>query len=292
MKKIFKHKIKSLLLVNKIITIHYLEPKDALNTEPEKHDFWELVFIDKGKLSCFSSERTVPLSDGEMIFHQPNEVHSFSSLNEQNSGILVISFECLSNAMRFFSNNKVKLNHRQKHFVQEIIATAKKTYDITFYNTDLEYMQLLDNPTLGGEQLIKNYLEMLLIDIMRSQTETEEGNDVFLQEKEINNKIAEEIARILKANVYSKLSIDTIASKISYSKAYVFKQFKKATGKSVMEYFTELKIKKAKELIRDGELSIKEISEKLSFDTPNYFTKVFKKTCNITPSEYKKRISL
>ena len=278
-----------MLLVNKIISIHYLELKEVFKTKPEKHDFWELVFLDKGKLTCFPKGDPLYLSEGEMLFHKPDEVHSLRC--DYSAKVLIISFECLSEAMRFFSDTRVKLNYKQKHFVEEIIKTAKKTYDITFYDSDVEYMQLLNNPTLGGEQLIKNYLEMLLIDVMRSETETEDGNDVFLQEKEINNKLAEDIIKILKSSLYSRLSIDDIALKTSYSKAYVFRQFKSATKKSVMEYYTELKVKEAKELLKKGELTIKEISEKLAFDTPNYFSKTFKKFTGKTPTAYKKRLS-
>ena len=92
----------------------------------------------------------------------------------------------------------------------------------------------------------------------------------------------------MKDNVYSNLTIDDICKKTSYSKAYVFRQFKCATGKSVMDYYTDLKIKEAKKLIKDNNLNVKEIAEKLCFDTPNYFSKTFKKKTGVTPSQYKK----
>ena len=56
-----------------------------------------------------------------------------------------------------------------------------------------------------------------------------------------------------------------------------------------MAYFTELKIKQAKQLLRENELSVREISEKLAFTTPDYFTKTFKRVAGITPLAYKKR---
>ena len=56
----------------------------------------------------------------------------------------------------------------------------------------------------------------------------------------------------------------------------------------IIDYYINLKIEKAKELLRENELSVKEISEKLSFDTPNYFTKTFKRVTTLTPLEYKK----
>jgi two-component system response regulator YesN len=96
----------------------------------------------------------------------------------------------------------------------------------------------------------------------------------------------------LKNNVFGRLTIEDVSKKINYSKAYVFRQFKQATGKGVMEYYTDLKIKAAKELLREGELSINEISEKLHYDTPNYFSKSFKKIVGKTPTEYKNHLSI
>ena len=292
MKKYFKHKIKSLLLVNKIVVIHYLELNEYFHHAEETHDFWELVCAVKGDVICTADGVDVELKEGNTYFHKPNEAHSLTALGTESTGVFVLSFECLSEAMRFFTDKKVKLNQRQMKYIREIIETAKRTYDITFYNLDTDIMHLLPQPTLGGEQLIKNHVETLLIDIMRSMTETEDGNDVFLQETEINNKLAEDIIKILKANVYSRLTIDDISHAINYSKAYVFRQFKVATNKSVMEYYLELKIKAAKDMLKKSEFTVKEISEKLCFDTPNYFSKTFKKLTKETPTEYKKRVSL
>lgn len=287
MRKYFKYKIKSLLVVRRIISIHYLEPETVVNQEEEHHDFWEIVYADKGSVLCSSDGDNTILEEGTMLFHEPNEKHTLSC--KKGSSVFILSFDCLSEAMRFFTKKSLKLNKKQTNFVKEIVDIAKKTYDITFYNSDVEIMNLLPHPTLGGEQLIKNYLETLLIDVMRSLTETEYGNDVFLKEKDINNKLAEDIIKILKDNLSGRLTIDDISKKISYSKAYIFRQFKSSTGKSVIEYYQELKIGKAKEYLINSNLSVKEISQKLGFDTPNYFTKTFKKLTGKTPLEYKKR---
>jgi two-component system response regulator YesN len=61
------------------------------------------------------------------------------------------------------------------------------------------------------------------------------------------------------------------------------------TGKTIMGYYTELKINQAKQLLRENELSVREISEKLAFSTPDYFTKTFKRVTGLTPLAYKKR---
>lgn len=291
MRKYFKHKIKSLLVVNKIVVIHNFDTTPNFKLNAERHDFWELVYAEKGNLSCSANGNEIILHQGQMLFHKPNELHSLAAVENSPSSVFVVAFECLSESMHFFSNKIVALTQKQRRYVSEIADIAKKTFDIAFNNSETDNMTLLNNPTLGGEQIIKNNLEMLLIDLLRSLTETEEGNDVFLQEKEINNKLAEDIIKILKANVYSKINIDDVAKLTSYSKTYIFKQFKKATGCGVIEYYNNLKIKEAKKILIKEELTVREIADKLSFDTPNYFTKVFKKICKITPLAYKKRTS-
>jgi two-component system response regulator YesN len=76
---------------------------------------------------------------------------------------------------------------------------------------------------------------------------------------------------------------------VGYSRAYIFKEFKAATGKGVMAYYTALKVDRAKQLLREGELSVRQIAERLSFDTPNYFSKTFKRCTGQTPTAYQKR---
>ena len=55
-----------------------------------------------------------------------------------------------------------------------------------------------------------------------------------------------------------------------------------------MSYFTHLKIERAKRLLRESDLSVSRISELFAFDTPNYFTKTFKRLTGYTPLQYKK----
>ncbi len=289
MQKYFKHKIKSLLVVNKIVIIHSIDITGDFFHEEESHDFWELVYAEKNQVLCTANGQKVILDEGQVLFHKPNEPHSLSASGDTPTKVFVMSFECLSEAMRFFTQRKLSLNKRQAQYVKDIIHFAKKTFDIT-YTSSTTNIPLLATPTLGGEQLIKNTLEMLLIDIMRSLTETEYGNDVFLQESVINDKLTEDVIAFLKSQIYENLCVNDIAKFTNYSKAYIFRQFKKATGKGVIEYFTELKIKEAKRLLKHGEMTVKEISDKLNFDTPNYFSKVFKKATGKTPTAYKKEV--
>jgi AraC-like DNA-binding protein len=152
-------------------------------------------------------------------------------------------------------------------------------------------VKLLDNPTLGGRQLIKNYLEIFLISLMRSLSETARGPETFLRGDETSPHSIVGVIKILEDEVEGKVTIGEICARVGYSRAYLFKEFKLATGKTIMEYYRELKINRAKKLLRRGDLSVKQIAEALSFDTANYFVKTFKRLTGVTPLAYKKTYS-
>lgn len=163
----------------------------------------------------------------------------------------------------------------------------KKTFDIPYSDPNLKKMPLSKTPALGGLQLIKNYLEILLINILRDETEKDGKNKIFLPTGEKGGLI-ESITALLEKSVESSLNIETIANHTNYSKSYIFRTFKKQTGSSVMSYFNNLKIERAKNLLKESKLSVNQISETLKFDTPSYFSKAFKKITGYSPLQYRK----
>ncbi len=289
MKQYFRHKIENLLVVSKIITVHYFEFGKNFMTTGESHNFWELVYADKSDVECIADSKRVSLREGEMLFHKPNEFHAIAANGKNAPNVLIISFECKSEAMSFYEDKKIKPSRRNLQFLYAILEEAKKTFDIPFSDPNAKKIELLSSPTLGGQQLIKNYLEIFLIDVMRSMTETESGNKTFLKDRAFDKKPVADVVKVLSENIFLPLSVDQICKKTNYSRSYLFREFKAETGKSIIQYFIDLKIEKAKEFLRENDLSIKEISEKLAFDTPNYFSKTFRKLTTYTPTAYRKR---
>ena len=288
MKKYFRHKIQNLIAVDKIVTVHYFEFNKNFRGDVESHDFWELVFAAKEDILCTANGEEIRLAQGEILFHKPNESHSLAANGSKAPNVVILSFECKSEAIRFFEGKRVRADRNFIKLLYTILEEAKKTFSISFSDPKLEKMDLLSAPTLGGQQLIKNYLEILLINIMRALTETARGNKIFLQREELGNKLVKDVIRILERNVCRMLTVDNICVETGYSRSYIFKEFRSATGKSVMEYFIALKIEEAKRHLREDDMTVKEIAEHLAFDTPNYFSKTFKRHTGWTPSTYKK----
>lgn len=87
------------------------------------------------------------------------------------------------------------------------------------------------------------------------------------------------------------LSLEDVAEKINLSPAYFSKLFKEQTGVNFIDYVTEIRVEKAKELIITSSLSLKEICYEVGYRDPNYFSRVFKKYETLTPTQFRKEKS-
>ncbi len=286
--KYFRHKIDNLLVVSKIVTVHYFEFDRHFASEGEAHDFWELVYVESGELCCEAGEESVTLRAGEAMFHRPGEFHRHSSGSRAPS-VAIVSFECRSEGMRFFEGRRMSLPRECSRQVFEILAEASATFDIPVSDPLTKKMELLADPSLGGTQMIKNRLEMLLILLLRRETSRKGTGDLFLRDEAPGGLLADAIVEKMRAHLYEGLSVEELCEGIAYSRSYIFRAFRLATGQTIASYYNRLKIAEAKRLIREKSLSLAEISDLLSFDSPNYFGKTFKRFTGVTPRAYRAR---
>lgn len=284
----YKHKIENLLRISRIVTVHYFEFGADYKSPGESHDFWEMVYADKNSLVCTVEGREVLLREGEAIFHKPNEFHIHAADGERAPNVFIISFECTSEAVHILEGKSMKLDKDLVRYIYMIIDEARRTFDLRHSSPELRRMPMLERPTLGGMQFIKNLLELMIIGVIR-QIDGEEETPSFVLKEDFGEYLVNSVIEYLAENVNGRVSIDDICRRMNYTRSYIFRQFKRVTGQSIMAYFTSLKIKEAKRLLRQTDMSVTEIAEALSFDTPNYFTKTFKRIVGSTPMQYRKQ---
>lgn len=103
--------------------------------------------------------------------------------------------------------------------------------------------------------------------------------------------IVSEAVQYIKAHFTDEeLTLDAVAKEVNVSYHHFSKIFKSAMGKTFIDYLTELRVGKAKELLQSSDHSIKEICYLAGYGDPNYFSKSFKKATGFTPSEYKEHL--
>ncbi len=96
-----------------------------------------------------------------------------------------------------------------------------------------------------------------------------------------------EVKKYIEIHYLEKLSLDDIADRVGFSKYHLSRIFKQATGYTIFDYITMLRMNDAKELLARKNMSVKEIGALLGYCDPNYFTCVFKKEFDVSPTEFR-----
>ena len=128
---------------------------------------------------------------------------------------------------------------------------------------------------------IKNYIRMLLKKIIgvRDTISGRRYSDII--------EIAKD--QIRKTYMSDEISLNTIAAEVGMSPSYFSSIFSKEMGKTFVEYLTEIRMDRAKELLMCSSMKTSEIGYEVGYKDPHYFSYIFKKTQNCTPKEFRAR---
>lgn len=108
--------------------------------------------------------------------------------------------------------------------------------------------------------------------------------------KPISDTHIQKSIEYISENINKPITVKDICNSVNISKSVLYKSFQKHLNTSPNQYINEKKIAKAKDLIKNTEMPIKEIADFLGFSNTTYFYKLFKKVTGITPIQYKKQI--
>ena len=112
-------------------------------------------------------------------------------------------------------------------------------------------------------------------------------HNVKQKKEESSSSVVEKAKSFIKAQYHRDISLDDVSKEVDISPYYFSKLFKEEAGENFIEYLTNIRLKKAKELLDTTEMSMKEIGIQIGYSDPNYFSRIFKKNFGITPTEYK-----
>lgn len=116
------------ITVEEIYTIHYFEYRSDFRFPGESHDFWEFCYVDKGEVLITMDEQECVLRNGDIVFHKPKEFHSVAATGTSAPNLVVISFQCVGEAMRFFDNKILHVDNAERNLLAQIILEAKNCF--------------------------------------------------------------------------------------------------------------------------------------------------------------------
>lgn len=241
----------------------------------EKHNYYELTYVDYGSLDTTVDDDTYTLHTHDLLIYGPGQFHTQQIIENTSCSYLTVVFD-------MEIDNPAKILNKVFHCSSELHSILRKF--VKESASELPY----------SKTLMLCYLQEIIILLVQSNLEieiekepTKLGN-VAIQH--FQDELLQEILTYMNEMVTEPITIEEICHKFSISRSSLQSLFKTHLKDSPKNYLINIKLQKSKELIRENRYTISEIAFTLGFSSIHYFSRLFKQHFNIPPSEYAKKI--
>ncbi len=280
--------LEQVITVEKLITLYYFEFGKNYSFRGEHHNFWEIVYVDRGEIEVQADDKQHILRQGSIIFHKPNEFHRFDSGCETAPNVIVCSFDCHSEAMEQFSGKVMQINSYERKLLVQMLEEGQYAFEYPFSHP----LQRRTSAPIGCEQIFRSCLEMFLISLLRRLNDTTESIVTLSTAARENSEetLVEDICLYINEHLNEDLTVTHICLQFFISRTRLQPLFRNYLGCTIHAHIIKMRIREAKTFIREEMYNLTEISELLGFKSIHYFSKVFKKETGMSPSEYARSI--
>lgn len=257
-------------------THHYRERKTPISQ-------FVLIYCVEGTGWYSVSGKEYKVQSGEYFVLPPNQPHSYGASERDSWTIYWIHFSgehaCIyAEGMLTPQRINVAMNSRimdRINIFEEILRTLHSGNGIE----ELRYASSLLHYFLAS---------MRYIGLFRGIRQQENPEAASLSANQ-GKFVCEAAIHFMKENLENSIKLQHIAGYTGYSQTHFSSMFKKHMGMSPMAYFNHLKIKQACYLLRETDLKVNQICRKLCIDDQYYFSRLFSKIMNISPTAYRKQ---
>jgi AraC-type DNA-binding domain-containing proteins len=272
------------LSVHTLYTIYILEFSPNYRFYGERHNFWEIAYFIEGAAGVTSDDSVFDCTAGDMVIQRPEMFHSMWAVKDKSIKMFMISFngDGLDYSM---PSGKVKLDANEKLIVEKLMEEIPSVFAGFDIN---EYERIQDKALPGdaGYQIVKNYVELLCLSLIRRGSEAR----CSVSEHKKSAQFAEIVA-YLKENIKNDLTLEQICRDVSESPSSLKAMFRKFTGGGIIKYYNYLRCEYCVKLLRDGH-QITDIISLMNFSSQNYFSYFIKRETGAPPSSYMERADL
>ncbi len=245
------------------------------------HPQFELLYIKRGKLSLCCNKTDLQLEAGQLAVLNPYDIHTAYS----EKGLLY--YYCVILDPNFLGGGSGDVcstryiqpfAHGDLHFSNVTTATApcKELFErlVNEYTTG----------TPGFELAIKADLLQIFLELYRT-VPFSKLNAAERQIRQREGKRFQVLFQYLDNHYNQNITLDQMAEIANYSMYYFSRLFHRLTGKKPMEYLRNLRLQKSMELLLSG-MSVSETAMHCGFNSPNYFSKIFREEFGQAPSAF------
>lgn len=254
--------------IPEIIAYYYTIKSPNYKFKGERHNLFELTFVDNGTLSTSIDGVDYTLCSSDLIIYGKNQFHTQAVNNDSSCSYLTIVFDMECDDASLICN---RVFHCRKE-----LYTALRNFSRNISNT-MPYSENLILCNLH-EIIIRLFqYDYLEIDDLKLSKETHQH---------FQDELLERILAYIEKKIYTPLTIEELCSAFSISRSSLQTLFKENLNESPKKYINEMKLTKSKQLIKENKHTISEIAFMLGFNSIHYFSRAFTQHYEISPSEY------
>lgn len=255
------------------------------------HEFWEIGYIYEGIGKHHTNEGSKTIKAGEFILIKPGARHSVTApqkgaptrvcncLFTQNYFEMLIQEYWNVSGLADYTLHDMLLG--SEPFCLHLSDDNAKNVKHLMWLIAHEYNHF----TVGSELIIKTAMLDLLVIITRLyEYSIKKAAPTVSRNDEIDR-----LMKYMRSNFGYKLTLGFLAEQVHLSREYLARYFKQYTGKTVLEFLTEIRISKAKEMLRTSSHSVEDIGAYCGYPSVSNFQKAFKKATGLSPSGYRKK---
>lgn len=279
---------------SKLVSAYYFKSAPLKEAYHGNNSFSQIYLVLNGNGYFKIENSEYKISPGMMIYCPPDKEFTYGWDDDGHVEYALISFVCRSDAVKTFENGPIMLAEEEKKILLDTIRTTTHICD---------YSKVKQPPRI--EIYIKQNTPEVVIDYIYASLErffcllycrVLNIGIVINETQKINKTLQDsilisEVKDYLKDHVRENIKTDDICKYFGISKTVLMEKFRKETNKTVIEYFNELKVGLAMDMIRNSGNSFTEISEELGFSTLNYFSKLFKAKTGMTLTDFSRLTS-
>ncbi len=260
------------LKIKEIYSYYYVVRSTNYTFYGETHDFWELTIVSYGQLKTKVDDKEFILNENDILLYAPGQFHDQSTDDEHVCSYITVIFAMdLANG-EHLKNRIFKSGREIRNYVEDFVKYSSR--DIP-YNDDL----LLAD------------LEKIIIYLLRSDYVKDLPLSSTPMQQKYDSELLDGIINYINENIYSPITIEELCEKFSISRSTLQILFNNNLEVAPKQYISDLKLSKAKQLIKESSHTISEIATICGFGSIHYFSRKFKSTFGITPTDYAKSFS-
>lgn len=273
--------------IKEIVTADYFTgplPCDYSHSHP---DAWEICCCLQGDLTLVKDYRNVQLKPGQIALVQPGIEHDILVLGKKSVNF-VISFTCSGEQLRSIQDTVVTFTEDQLILIHKIVDELKSSFQQNDVQMHLFSFRPSPDSPFGAEHMICNYLEQIIITMLRNVTMKDDGTIIRSGhfKDAMQSHLIAQVGKYIQDHLHEKLTVEQIAAHFHYSRARLSAIFKEVAGMGINEVVTVERMRKAKFLLTNRKMTVTQIASALGYCSPQYFSTKFTKEAGCPPSLY------